>query len=118
MDHKTLKNFDAQKDLLKRQAIWMEYLSQYNYKINFIKKKDNSVADALSWMPDNKDVIVGHMLTLDEEETMLEDIKEGYRQDPYTKHLLGDAKMGMLPSEIEFVRWSFVCRREVDHSNI
>ena len=50
-DHKTLQNFDMQKDLSLRQAQWMEYLSQYEYSITYIRGEDNTVADALSRMP-------------------------------------------------------------------
>ena len=51
MDHKTLGNFNTQKDLLCRQAWWMELMSQYDAKIVYIKGDDNSVADSLSWLP-------------------------------------------------------------------
>jgi hypothetical protein len=47
-DHKTLENFGSQKDLSRRQARWMEFLSQYDCKIVYVKGEDNSVADALS----------------------------------------------------------------------
>jgi hypothetical protein len=47
-DHKTLENFDKQKDLSRRQAHWMEFLSQYECKIIYVKGEDNTAADALS----------------------------------------------------------------------
>jgi hypothetical protein len=47
-DHKTLENFDSQRDLSRRQARWMEFLSQYDCKIEYIKGDDNTVVDALS----------------------------------------------------------------------
>jgi hypothetical protein len=47
-DHKTLENFDKQKDLSRRQACWMEFLSQYKCKIIYVKGEDNTVVDALS----------------------------------------------------------------------
>lgn len=47
-DHRTLENFDYQKDLSKCQARWMEYLSQYEYTITYIPGEENSIADALS----------------------------------------------------------------------
>ena len=50
-DHKTLKNFNTQKDLSRRQARWMELMSQYDAKIVYITGDDNSVADALSRLP-------------------------------------------------------------------
>jgi len=47
MDHKTLENFHAQWDL----SCWMEFMSQYNAKIIYVKGEDNTVADALSCLP-------------------------------------------------------------------
>lgn len=47
-DHKTLENFNKQKDLSHRQARWMEFLSQYDCKIIYVKGEDNTAADALS----------------------------------------------------------------------
>ena len=47
-DHKTLENFNVQKDLSRRQARWMEFMSQFDAKIIYIKGDDNTVADALS----------------------------------------------------------------------
>lgn len=51
-DHKTLENFHQQKDLSCRQVQWMEFLSQYDGRIVYVKGEANSVADALSRMPD------------------------------------------------------------------
>jgi len=53
-DHKTLENFNVQKDLLCHQAWWMEFMSQFNTKIVYIKGNDNTVADALSRFPSVK----------------------------------------------------------------
>ena len=50
-DHKTLENFNMQKDLLRRQARWIELMSQYDAKIVYVKGEDNTVADALSRLP-------------------------------------------------------------------
>jgi RNase H-like domain found in reverse transcriptase len=47
-DHKTLKNFNIQKDLSQRQLCWQEFLSQYDMTIKYILGQDNTVADALS----------------------------------------------------------------------
>src|SRR6202789_3868766 len=51
-DHKTLLNFDTQKDLSRRQARWMEELSIYNCKFVYVRGQDNTMADALSRYPD------------------------------------------------------------------
>lgn len=50
-DHKTLQNFSHQRDLSRRQARWMEFFSQYDGHIVYVKGEDNTVADALSRLP-------------------------------------------------------------------
>ena len=47
-DHKTLENFDTQPDLSQHQACWMEFMSQFDARIMYIKGGENTVADALS----------------------------------------------------------------------
>ena len=50
-DHKTLENFNTQKKLSRRQARWMELMSQYDASIVYIKGEENSMVDALSRLP-------------------------------------------------------------------
>ena len=50
-DHRTLENFDTQRDLSKRQLRWQEFMSQYEMNITYIRGEDNCVADALSRLP-------------------------------------------------------------------
>lgn len=50
-DHKTLQNFATQRDLSRQQARWMEFLSQYDRNIVYVKGEDNTVADVLSRLP-------------------------------------------------------------------
>jgi len=49
--HKTLQNFDSQRDLSMQQMQWMEYQSQYDYTIQYINGEANCVADTLSCYP-------------------------------------------------------------------
>ena len=51
-DHRTLQNFDTQRDLSRRQLRWQEFMSQYDMTIPYIPGEDNSVADALSRVPE------------------------------------------------------------------
>ena len=50
-DHKTLENLDIQRDLFRRQARWMEFMSQFDMKIIYLKGEDNIVADSLFHLP-------------------------------------------------------------------
>lgn len=50
-DHKTLENFNGQKSLSRRQARWLEELSQFDMNIRYIRGEDNTVADSLSRIP-------------------------------------------------------------------
>jgi hypothetical protein len=50
-DHRTLENFDTQRDLSCRQAHWQEFMAQFEMKIYYVKGEDNTVADALSHLP-------------------------------------------------------------------
>ena len=47
-DHKGLKYFETQKNLLDRQVRWWEFLSHFNYTMMHIDGVDNKVADCLS----------------------------------------------------------------------
>nr|GAT43224.1 reverse transcriptase-RNase H-integrase [Mycena chlorophos] len=47
-DHRTLENFQTQKDLSRRQARWMEFMSQFDLKIIYVPGDENAGADALS----------------------------------------------------------------------
>ena len=47
-DHCGLKYLFDQPTLNSRQAIWMEFLCEFDFEIKHIKGKDNKVADALS----------------------------------------------------------------------
>ncbi len=57
-DHRTLENFETQKTLSQRQARWLEELSQFDMTISYIRGEDNTVADALSRLPDDPDELV------------------------------------------------------------
>src|ERR1700723_1242714 len=54
-DHQNLKTFTTTKTLNARQARWAEELSSYDFVIEHIKGKENTVADALSRRPDYRD---------------------------------------------------------------
>jgi RNase H-like domain found in reverse transcriptase/Integrase zinc binding domain len=86
-DHRTLENFDQQKDLSHWQARWQEFLAQYDYKIVYIPGELNTVTDALSRLPDTVDdlaiVLVAAALSIQTDPILLETIKTGYNEDPF-----------------------------------
>ena len=95
-DHKTLEHFPTQRDLSRRQARWMEFLSQYDATIHYLPGEKNCVADALSRLPDTGipalAAIVGTTnpnihSRFGMEDAMLENIRNGYDTDPFTKKL-------------------------------
>jgi hypothetical protein len=90
-DHRTLENFDQQKDLSRRQARWQEFLAQYDHRIIYIPGESNTVADALSRLPDSVDEIpvtpIGASLSIQTDPAILESIKIGYETDPFCTKL-------------------------------
>lgn len=51
MDHNSLRYFLEQKDLNERQHKWVSKIQAYDFDIEYMKGKKNSVADALSRKP-------------------------------------------------------------------
>jgi hypothetical protein len=95
-DHHTLENFDGQKDLLRRQLRWQEYMSQFEISLVYVRGEDNTVADALSRLPrncfddersDSEHVATG-ILKICIDSNILTDIKKGYKEDKYCKNLI------------------------------
>lgn len=103
-DHKTLENFDHQKDLSKRQARWMEYLSQYEYTITYINGDLNTVADALSRLPNRVDdfQIACSTFQVKSDPQFVEDIKTGYTVDKWCRGILSDLEKNLIDSKFGF----------------
>jgi hypothetical protein len=112
-DHKTLIHFENQRDLSRRQARWMEFLSQYDASINYIPGDNNSVADALSRLPESSLQSIASLFTspknrstkstLQLDTSMLSAIKDGYLTDPFiTKISSASTGMDNIKKENDF----------------
>jgi hypothetical protein len=103
-DHRTLENFAYQKELLKRQVRWMEYLSQYEYTITYIPGEDNTVADVLFRLPDENgivDVEACTVFSIEGDTNWARRIKKGYRLDPWCMGIIDDLARGVLDKKLE-----------------
>lgn len=96
-DHNSLQHLQSQPHLSNRQIRWLEFLAEYDCKIEYMKGKENVVADALSRRPDHKLVDTQHEHTSKENDQMslslnnisqvisgastLNRIKEAYAED-------------------------------------
>ncbi|HJS83264.1 MAG TPA: reverse transcriptase domain-containing protein, partial [Nitrososphaera sp.] len=92
-DHKSLKYLQTQPCLSARQVRWSEFLQQFDMEIEYQQGKSNVVADALSRRADHA---TGHTLVnsgiteISWGNTLLQQIKDGYQQDPVCKEILED----------------------------
>jgi hypothetical protein len=105
-DHRTLQNFDTQRDLSRRQLRWQELMSQYDMEIVYIPGEDNTVADALSRVPDgafpgesvetatctNTTPSVNAVLSIMTDPSVLHTIQAGYLSDEFCKKLIGSSE--------------------------
>ena len=75
-DHHSLQYFHSQPNLSNRQRRWLEFLSQFNLNIKYIKGKENVVADALSRLSINT------ITTLQPLPEFYSKLKASYTQNP------------------------------------
>jgi RNase H-like domain found in reverse transcriptase/Integrase zinc binding domain len=110
-DHRTLENFDTQRDLCRRQLRWQELMSQYDMQIMYIRGEDNTVADALSRVapngfPEEQTDLEPHtlwssscaVLRIEADKQILRDIKLGYEQDNFCIRLPNSGMKGITNS--------------------
>jgi hypothetical protein len=82
----------------------MEFLSQYDVCIHYLPGDQNTVADALSRLPDTETTTIasifvqtrGHKIRtgFELEDAILDEVKQGYASDPFTEKLTS-ASSGM-----------------------
>jgi hypothetical protein len=65
----------------------MEFLSQYDHTITYIKGEDNTIADTLSRLSNDVDntplTPIAAVLTIETDTSLLKLIIEGYETDPF-----------------------------------
>jgi hypothetical protein len=89
-DHRTLECFKGQRDLSRRQARWQEFLAEYDFEIKYLKGEENTVADALSRMPEEEEGVeaVASVLTVSSDPKISGDIRVGYTSDSFCQKIL------------------------------
>lgn len=122
-DHRTLENFNSQKDLSRCQLCWQEFMSQYEMKIIYIKGEDNTMADTLSRIPANSfpdeaivpamvhevwsDNSVSAILKVTMDRLVLNEIIKGYKSDLFCMKLSGAGMKGIQKiNELWYSRYS------------
>ena len=74
IDHQSLRYLSSQANLNSRQNRWMKLMQKFNFKIPYVKDKENVVADSLSRRPFSNAVSLV-------KDTILDKIKRWYRAD-------------------------------------
>ena len=87
-DHHGLTNYFKHPTMNARQARWIDFLSEFEFDIKHIKRKENCVIDALS----RKVNCIYEVSFSEMRTTFVEQIKEAPLQDPEYKKLWQQAK--------------------------
>jgi hypothetical protein len=117
MDHRTLRNFDTQHDLSCCQLRWQEFMSQHDMMIVYIPGEDNTVADALSCVPeggypretvlDITSLGIHTILLITMDPSILHNIQTGYNSDEFCKK--GNC-VCILNARYHHFKWSVIHR--------
>jgi hypothetical protein len=102
-DHRSLVHFETQPKLSDRQARWNEFLSEFDYVIEYQEGKKNVCADALSRRPDHASVDSKNVISLQTlvnratvsaiSTSLTGEIQEGYKTDDFAKNILNGIRM-------------------------
>lgn len=78
----------TQKDLLRCQAQWQEFLAQYEFEIIYMKGEDNTVADALSRVESPAECsAIAPIFSVMANNKLLDEIRAGYEKDEWCQKL-------------------------------
>lgn len=82
-DHASLRYLHTQPTLSRRQARWMEFLSRFDFTIDYQPGKDNIVADALSRRVDHRIHTLNAITHVTVGTSLKDAIKAAYLKDPH-----------------------------------
>ncbi|GAA5845583.1 hypothetical protein JCM11251_003669 [Rhodosporidiobolus azoricus] len=92
-DHDTLKHFQTQPTLSKRQARWTETLADYDYELSYIPGKQNAVADSMSRFSFPKDdgvVAVCGISAVSLSRNFVKELSSSYAEDPFCSQVINN----------------------------
>jgi hypothetical protein len=84
-DHASLKHLHTQPTLSRRQARWMEFMSRFDFTIDYQPGKDNIVADALSRRIDHRIETLNAISHVTAGSSLKDSIIAAYLRDPALK---------------------------------
>lgn len=95
-DHDTLTRFMTQRNFSKRQARWLETLSEFDFTITHIPGEKNAAADAMSRFSfpsfDEPVLMVAGVSTVGVSSGIVQRIKGGYSADPFCVQALKNVR--------------------------
>lgn len=82
----------------------MEYLSQYECTISYIKEEDNTIADALSRLPEPVVILttISAVFKIESNPKLFAQIRKGYQRDKWCASILDDIKHNMVDTKLSF----------------
>lgn len=90
----------------------MEYLSQYEHSITYIKGEDNTMADALSRLPIDETpepLPITATFTIENDPKLFNKIHKGYSHDTWCTGILDDLNRGVIDSKLsgmDYYSWA------------
>ena len=78
-------------DLSRQQARWQEFLAEYDFTIEYVKGEENTVADALSRMPEGEgegSKVIATVLKISTDPKISDAIRVGYKSDAFCQRIV------------------------------